>query len=178
MSQPAHDGVTPLGPTPAAVLAVAVLAAATGALHLDGLADTADGFGGRTLDERLRIMRDHLVGAYGVVALVLVVLLKVATAAALAGRVEVMAAWVAAGALSRAVGPALAAALPYVQRPGGSGSVLHGGRAVGRATAAVGVAAAVAAAMLWSSEPVAVAVAAALLVTVLVRWRPAGCSAA
>jgi adenosylcobinamide-GDP ribazoletransferase len=56
----------------------------TGALHLDGLADTADGFGaGRTREDVLRIMRDHALGSYGVAALVLVIALKVAALAAL-----------------------------------------------------------------------------------------------
>lgn len=154
-----------VGPV-AAVLAVTVLAVATGALHLDGLADSADGFGGRTVEDRLRIMRDHTVGAYGVVALVLALLLKTSSAVSLYGRADVLAAWVAAGALSRAVGPALAAGLPYVQRAGGSGSVLHGRRVGVRAAGAVAVAVAVAAAVLGFAAVVAVA--AALVVAVLV----------
>ena len=41
----------------------------TGALHWDGLADTADGFGGgRTRDDALRIMRDPAIGSFGAVA--------------------------------------------------------------------------------------------------------------
>ncbi|HEY6747177.1 MAG TPA: adenosylcobinamide-GDP ribazoletransferase [Mycobacteriales bacterium] len=154
------------GPAVAAVLAVALLAVVTGALHLDGLADTADGFGGRTREDRLRIMRDHAVGAYGVVALVLALLLKASAAASLAGRVDVVAAWVAAGALSRAVGPALAATQPYVQRPGGSGSVLHGGRARVRAVGAAAIGSALAVAMLGRTA--APAVVAAVGIAVLV----------
>jgi cobalamin synthase len=50
----------------------------TGALHFDGLADTMDGFGGgKTRDDILRIMRDHAIGAYGAMALILLVALKV-----------------------------------------------------------------------------------------------------
>lgn len=61
----------------AAVLVILCDAILTGALHLDGLADMADGFGGgRTRDDVLRIMRDHAVGTYGAVALILVLLLK------------------------------------------------------------------------------------------------------
>jgi adenosylcobinamide-GDP ribazoletransferase len=42
----------------------------TGGLHLDGLADTADGlFGGRTSERRLEIMRDSRIGTFGVLAL-------------------------------------------------------------------------------------------------------------
>jgi adenosylcobinamide-GDP ribazoletransferase len=48
-------------------------------LHMDGLADMADGvFGGGTRQERLAIMQDSRIGAFGVLALVAVVLLKVA----------------------------------------------------------------------------------------------------
>jgi adenosylcobinamide-GDP ribazoletransferase len=58
------------------VLVLTTSAALTGALHLDGLADTADGvFGGRTPERRLEIMRDSRIGSYGVVAVVLSLLL-------------------------------------------------------------------------------------------------------
>jgi cobalamin 5'-phosphate synthase/cobalamin synthase len=61
------------------VLLVAIDALATGALHLDGLADSADGFGGgRTRDDVLRIMRDHAIGSYGGVALAIAVAWRVA----------------------------------------------------------------------------------------------------
>src|SRR5262249_2883477 len=76
--------VAHLPPLVAAVLVVALGALLTGALHLDGLADTADGFGGgRTRADVLRILRDHAVGAYGVVAVALVLALKIAVLAAL-----------------------------------------------------------------------------------------------
>jgi adenosylcobinamide-GDP ribazoletransferase len=49
----------------------------TGGLHLDGLMDTADGvYGGRNRDERLAFMKDSYVGAFGVIAVVLVMVLK------------------------------------------------------------------------------------------------------
>jgi cobalamin 5'-phosphate synthase/cobalamin synthase len=66
---------------PAAVIGVVVVAfeaLVTGALHFDGLADTLDGFGGgKTRDDILRIMRDHAIGTYGAMALILLVALKV-----------------------------------------------------------------------------------------------------
>jgi adenosylcobinamide-GDP ribazoletransferase len=62
---------------PAATLSVAATLAVTGALHEDGLADTADGFGGGdTRQSKLDIMRDSRIGAYGVCALVLALLLR------------------------------------------------------------------------------------------------------
>src|SRR5580700_9282413 len=71
-------------PLVTAFLIAAIDALLTGALHLDGLADTADGFGGgRTREDVLRIMRDHAIGTYGAVALVLVIAVKAATLAAL-----------------------------------------------------------------------------------------------
>jgi adenosylcobinamide-GDP ribazoletransferase len=69
----------------AAGLVLAAFAFVTGALHEDGLADTADGFGGgRDREAKLAIMRDSRTGAYGVLALVLGILIKAAALAALA----------------------------------------------------------------------------------------------
>lgn len=67
-----------LGALLAAVLAVALLAYLTRALHLDGLADTADALGsGKPADAALEIARRGDVGPFGVVTLVLVLLLQV-----------------------------------------------------------------------------------------------------
>jgi adenosylcobinamide-GDP ribazoletransferase len=56
----------------------------TGALHLDGLADTADGlFGGRTRQQRLEIMKDSRIGTFGVVAVFFALLLTYTSLAAL-----------------------------------------------------------------------------------------------
>lgn len=56
----------------------------TGALHEDGLADTADAFGGgRTRERRLEIMKDSSIGSYGAVALIAVIALKGAALVAL-----------------------------------------------------------------------------------------------
>ena len=65
-----------------AAIAVAALALLTRGLHLDGLADTADGLGVKGLDEavverRLAVMRAPDVGAFGAITLVLVLLLQV-----------------------------------------------------------------------------------------------------
>lgn len=76
-----------LPPLVTAVLITAMDALITGAMHLDGLADTADGFGsGRTRDDVLRIMRDPAIGSYGACALGLAIALKIAAIGALIGR--------------------------------------------------------------------------------------------
>lgn len=72
-----------LKPTPLAALVVAVASTVvtvllTGGLHEDGLADVADGLGGsHDRDRALDIMKDSRIGAFGALALVLAVLLKV-----------------------------------------------------------------------------------------------------
>ena len=72
-------------PAVTAVLVVALWAALTGALHLDGLADCGDGLlPPVSRERRLEIMRDPRVGAFGVTVLVLVLLLKAAALASLA----------------------------------------------------------------------------------------------
>ena len=69
----------------AALLALAALAAITGALHEDGLADTADGLGGgRDRAAMLAIMRDSRIGTYGTLALLFSVAIRAAALAALA----------------------------------------------------------------------------------------------
>lgn len=90
-----------------AALAVAALVAVTGALHEDGLADLADGFGGgATRAEKLEIMRDSRLGSYGAIALILSLLLRVGALAAVAERsaLEAAAVLVFAAALSRTAG--------------------------------------------------------------------------
>lgn len=66
-------------PLVASVLDVVLLAAITGAFHLDGLADMADGlYGHRDREKALAIMKDSRVGAMGLVAVVCVLLTKTA----------------------------------------------------------------------------------------------------
>lgn len=70
-----------------AALGVAALAALTGALHLDGLADTADGLGSRRpAAEALAVMRRSDIGPMGVVTLVFVLVVDVAALESMAGR--------------------------------------------------------------------------------------------
>ena len=111
----------PLPPWVVAVLVVAFGAVATGALHLDGLADSADGFGGgRTREDVLRIMKDHAIGAYGAVALILVIAVKIACVQSL---LHDWRALVAAPMIARWTSVPLSRLLPYA-RPGGTGKAL------------------------------------------------------
>jgi adenosylcobinamide-GDP ribazoletransferase len=98
-----------------ALVSVAALVLATGALHEDGLADVADGFGGgATRESKLAIMRDSRVGAYGVLALCFSVLFRVAALASIVERSAMLAAFtlVFAGAVSRVAGLAPMLRLP------------------------------------------------------------------
>lgn len=70
------------GPLLAAVLAIGVLAALTRGLHLDGLADLADGLGSRQdADRALQIMKQSDIGPFGVLTIVLTVLIQVSALA-------------------------------------------------------------------------------------------------
>lgn len=110
------------GHLPSAVVAVLLVlldALATGALHFDGLADSADGFGGgKNGEDILRIMRDHCIGAYGGVALVVLVALKIAAYDGLLRESEWMAALVLTPALGRWSILLLTATLPYARKTG------------------------------------------------------------
>lgn len=133
-----------LPPILAAVVGVAAGAAVTGALHLDGLADSADSYGGRTPEDRLRIMRDHTIGTYGATALLLDLLVRVSALAALAGTSDALLVAAAAGGIGRAGGPLLSAWLPYAQTKPGAGEALSAHPSVARAITATLVGAAIA----------------------------------
>jgi cobalamin 5'-phosphate synthase/cobalamin synthase len=106
-----------------ASLLLALLALLTGALHLDGLADTVDGLGGgRTREAALRIMRDHAVGAYGASSLILLLLVEAAALAALLPRPDCDRWLVLAMTVSRWAPVPLARALPYARPGGGLGA--------------------------------------------------------
>ena len=103
-----------------AVLLVILDALATGALHYDGLADTADGFGGgKGREDILRIMRDHAIGSYGGMALATLVALKVTAYAALLKQSNWCTALILTPALGRWSMLLLTATLPYA-RPSAS----------------------------------------------------------
>jgi adenosylcobinamide-GDP ribazoletransferase len=121
-------GAAVLTPLIAAVAAVATLAVLTGGLHLDGLADAADGlFGAGTRERRLEVMRDPRLGSFGAIALVLVLIGDVAALSAMAPA-HAIAALIAAGALSRLALLAAVAFVPYARSEGLGIAVLGGHR--------------------------------------------------
>ncbi|MEU2544764.1 adenosylcobinamide-GDP ribazoletransferase [Streptomyces roseolus] len=115
------------GPLLAAVVTAAVPAVLTRGLHLDGLADTADGLGSaKPAEDALRIMKQSDIGPFGVIALVLVLLAQVAALYELYGEgwahgavAAVLAATVARLALTHASRHGVPAA-----RPEGLGAIV------------------------------------------------------
>ena len=123
-------------PLVSSAVIVVVLLAFSGGLHMDGLADAADGLlSARPRERVLEIMQDSHVGALGVVAIVCVLLVKFASLASLAPGNLWRAAFLmpVAGRCALVVHMAL---LRYV-RPGGLGAVFFRQRPVGAAVGAV-----------------------------------------
>ncbi|MFV0130247.1 adenosylcobinamide-GDP ribazoletransferase [Streptomyces sp. HMX112] len=118
------------GPLLAAVASAAVPALLTRGLHLDGLADTADGLGsGKPAEDALRIMKQSDIGPFGVITLLFALLAQVAALYQLygeAGWARGMAAAVLAGTLARlALTLASRTGVPAA-RPEGLGAVVAG----------------------------------------------------
>lgn len=113
-----------LAPGFAAALMLATQAMVTGAMHEDGLADSADGlWGGWDRSRRLEIMKDSHIGSYGVLALLIVLLARWSALVALAEAGAWCPVMIAAGALSRVPMAVLMAALPNARGSGLSQSV-------------------------------------------------------
>jgi adenosylcobinamide-GDP ribazoletransferase len=124
-------------PLVSAVVLVIVLAGVSQALHLDGLSDTADGFlSSRPRERVLEIMRDSHIGAMGVVSIVLILLLKVASL----GSMPTGDLWRAAVLMPVAGRCAILvqmAMLPYARPEGGLASIFYRGGRTGCAIGAV-----------------------------------------
>jgi cobalamin synthase len=122
-----------------ATLAVILQIIATGALHEDGLADVADGFGGgRDRAAKLEILRDSRIGTYGALALGLSILVRVEAVAALSRPSTGFAAagLVLAGAAARGAALGPLAWLPAARSDGlGAGAAALGVRTLGPVTA-------------------------------------------
>lgn len=163
----AHGVLPPLAAALLAVLAGVLL---TGALHEDGLADTADGLGARGgREKRLEVMRDSRTGAYGVLALIFTIGLRAAALAAAPSALVGLGALVAAAAWSRALVPAAMQVMPPARADGlGAGAGVPD--ATVAATAAVlGLVLAFLGLGLAAPVAVLVALAAAWAVVVLAR---------
>lgn len=168
-----------------AALAMMLIALLTGGLHLDGLADTADGLGSRRpADQALEIMRRSDAGPLGVATLVLVLLVQVCALASLprgwagggwAGGGQAGTAGLVLATVTSRVGVVLATGSPSA-RPSGFGALVAGRTsAAGRAASvAVLLAAVVAAGLALGGPPAAargaVAAVAGLAVAGLLRW--------
>jgi adenosylcobinamide-GDP ribazoletransferase len=155
-----------LPPILAAVLAVAAAILVTGALHEDGLADTADGFGGGgDREAKLHIMRDSRIGTYGVIALILALAAQIAALSVLGDSDAVAASLIVCHAASRA----LLVPVMHFEPPARSDGLAV---SVGRPTSstalwALGIAALVALIFTWFDGPIAFVIGAAVAWTVV-----------
>ncbi len=117
-----------LPPYPASAITVIALTGISGGLHMDGLADTADGFfSARPRDKILEIMKDSRTGVMGVIAVVFVILLKFSLLISLSlpFRFGIIMLMPLAGRCSLVI---MMTALPYVRSEGGLATVFSGGR--------------------------------------------------
>ncbi|MFI9200721.1 adenosylcobinamide-GDP ribazoletransferase [Streptomyces sp. NPDC053048] len=136
------------GPPLAAVATVATSAVLTRGLHLDGLADVADGLGsGKPAEDALRIMKQSDIGPFGVITLLLTLLGQVAALAQLyaAGRSHGAVAAVAAALAARCALTLAARAGVPAARPDGLGAAVAGAVPVPAALAVTALTAAAAA---------------------------------
>jgi adenosylcobinamide-GDP ribazoletransferase len=107
-----------------AVLIVLIVTALTGALHLDGLADTADALGaGRNREHALEILRDSRIGSFGAIALFFVIGLKIIAIAGRGGALRYAMLYMAPG-LGRWAMVALASGLDYLRAEGAGAAML------------------------------------------------------
>lgn len=152
------------GAAAAALLSTIATVWLTGAFHEDGLADVADGLGGSADRTRaLEIMKDSRIGAFGALALVLALGLKIALLAVLAGQgaMSVATALLGAHVLSRLAPLFLIRWLPYVGGEGAASKSKPLADAIGGGALLVGVLYALpAAVLLLFTQPLVQAVAA------------------
>ncbi|MEJ2200959.1 MAG: adenosylcobinamide-GDP ribazoletransferase, partial [Desulfuromonadaceae bacterium] len=114
-----------LPPLVVSCCSVLLLLAASGGLHMDGLADTADGFfSGRNPERMLEIMRDSRSGPMGVMAICSLLLLKTVTLAAVPAplRISTLVLMPLAGRTALTLS---LTTLPYARQDGGLAGVFH-----------------------------------------------------
>lgn len=125
----------------AATMAVALTVILTGAMSEDAAADAADGlFGGRTIEQRLEIMKDSRHGTYGVCAIVVLLLARVAAVGSISSPLEAAALLLTAPLIARSGALWLTLALPPARSGGAAataGQVTQRNFLIGIAIAAV-----------------------------------------
>jgi adenosylcobinamide-GDP ribazoletransferase len=150
------------------VLIVLSLTVVTGAVHLDGLADTADALGaGRDRERALDILRDSRVGTFGASAIFFDLTLKILALSTLAGHRR-YAALIVAPMLARWAMVLVARGLPYL-RASGSGSTLLSDNKLGARAALVAVFTIAAMLMLGAMRPIALATAVTIVIVLAMR---------
>ncbi|MEM6565936.1 MAG: adenosylcobinamide-GDP ribazoletransferase [Pseudomonadota bacterium] len=162
-----------LPPSLCAGVVLALLMVITGAMHEDGLADTADGFwGGYTRERRLEIMKDSQIGAFGTLALIVIAGLRWICYAALlpVGLVPL----ITVAVVSRAMMPVVMHILPHARPNGLSQSTGRPGLAALATSLALGLAAALLCAGLAGVLVIIAALAAAGCVMLLANRKIGG----
>ena len=146
------------------VLSMAVI---TGAVHLDGLADTADAFGaGRDRIRALEILRDSRIGAFGALALFFALTLKVISLAGVSGRRR-LAMLILAPILARWAMVAVSFKIDYLRSAGAGSSMLGSDR--GRNFVIASIIAILAMIPLFSRHVIK-AYGGAIIATFMLRW--------
>jgi adenosylcobinamide-GDP ribazoletransferase len=150
------------------VIIVLSLTLVTGAVHLDGLADTADALGaGRDRERALDILHDSRVGTFGASAIFFDLTLKVLALSTLAGNRRYTA-LIFAPMLARWAMLAVASGLPYL-RSHGSGSTLLSGKILRARTAAVAIFTLLVMLMLGELRPTVAATVIAIAIVLAMR---------
>jgi adenosylcobinamide-GDP ribazoletransferase len=120
-----------LSPAVSSALTLSLWIALSGAMHLDGLADTCDGLAGTTPADRLRIMADSHTGVYGVIGILIVLLLKYAAIVSIPGT-WLLRAWLITPVLGYWAMVLALFAFPYAHKSGGMGQYLKESATPGR----------------------------------------------
>ena len=124
-------------------LALTAMIVITGAMHEDGLADSADGlWGGNSAERRLEIMKDSHIGAYGVIALILGLGLRWAALSALIAGGAIFAPLIAAAIISRSAMAYVMDIMPNARETGLSHMTGRPGKPATRITAGIAAVAA------------------------------------
>jgi adenosylcobinamide-GDP ribazoletransferase len=160
-------------PIVTAVLTLLFWVLISGAMHLDGLADSCDGLGGSTPEKRLEIMKDSHTGAFGVAGVSLLLLVKFAAIVSLSGwdwETLVLAPVLGSWAMVLEI-----AAFPYARKEGLGKSFKQGSNTVKLLVASIiALAAAILLAGWWGIVIMAITCLVTLLIGVFFKLRLGG----